>query len=142
MNRLKEFLSGPPEPERHDDYFEIHCRYDTFVVSRAVALEIEHRLDEMPASRWIVFCNLADARHRIRPTHVSRVSESTATQRANVRACPAPRGQAGWPSMGGRRLSTNPDRQLSTLRHRSHPRWRNHPSTTTSTSTMRSDGES
>jgi hypothetical protein len=86
MNRLKDLFPQPPEPERHDDYFEIETYYDTFAVSRETAVEIERRLDQLPPPRWIAFRDLVGARHRIAATQVYRVSECTAAQRAATRA--------------------------------------------------------
>ena len=82
MNRLKDFFGDPRDPESQDDYFEIESLYDTFVVSRATATEIERRLDQLPPPRWIVFHDLTGARHRIQSSHVNRISECTAAQRA------------------------------------------------------------
>jgi hypothetical protein len=86
MNRLKEFFEQPPEPERQDDFFEIESYYDTYAVSRETAHEVERRLDQLPPPRWIVFRDLAGARHRVLAAQIHRISESTAAQRAAARA--------------------------------------------------------
>jgi hypothetical protein len=85
MNRLREYFEEPPEPERSDDYFAIESHYDTFAVSRATAIEIERQLDQRPTPRWIVFRDLAGARHRVLASHIRSISESTAAQRAASR---------------------------------------------------------
>jgi hypothetical protein len=85
MNRLKQFFGEPQEPDRSDNFFEIECRYETFAVTPATALEIERRLDQLPPSRWIAFRDLSGARHRILGAHISRISESTLAQRAAAR---------------------------------------------------------
>ena len=82
MNRLKDYFGDPLEPERKDDFFEIECRYDSFAVSQQTAVEIEERLDQRPPPRWIAFRDLSGARHRILAGHITRISESTARQRA------------------------------------------------------------
>jgi len=82
MHRLEDRPEHPPEPEeRYDDYFEIHA-YETFIVSRAVAMQIERVLDSLPPPRWIEFEDLTGARHRMLASHIGRISESTAAQRA------------------------------------------------------------
>jgi hypothetical protein len=86
MNRLKDFFEQPPEPDRQDDFFEIECYCDTFAVSRETAQEVERRLDQLPPPRWIVFRDLAGARHRVVAKQIYRISESTAAHRAAVRA--------------------------------------------------------
>ena len=86
MNRLAEYFADPPEPESDDDYFEIETHYDFFAVSREIAMEVEHRLDQLRPPRWIAFRDLAGAWHRVLARHVYRVSESTAEQRAARRA--------------------------------------------------------
>jgi hypothetical protein len=85
MNRLAKFLADQPEPERPDDFFDIQCRLDSFSVSRQTALSIERRLDHRPPPRWITFRDLTGARHRVMASHVLRISESTAAQRAAAR---------------------------------------------------------
>jgi hypothetical protein len=86
MNRLKDYFEQPPEPERQDDFFEIESHYDTFAVSREMAIEIERRLDQLPPPRWVVFHDLTGARHRVLAAHIYRISESAAAQRAASRA--------------------------------------------------------
>ncbi len=86
VNRLKELLEQPPDPERDDDFFEVETDQDLFAVSRETAVEVERRLDQLPPPRWVVFRDLTGARHRVLAARVHRVSESTASQRAARRA--------------------------------------------------------
>ncbi|HEY9225431.1 MAG TPA: hypothetical protein VIP11_02210 [Gemmatimonadaceae bacterium] len=86
MNRLKEFFRNPREPERQDDFYEVHSRWDTFHVSKATAMEIDRAIDQVPMPVWIVFRDLTGARHRIELAGVYRISESTVAQRAASRA--------------------------------------------------------
>ena len=86
MNRLKDYFEEPPQPEGDGEFFEVESRHhDTFIVSRATALEMERWLDERPAPRWIEFRDLAGARHRVLAALIYRISESTAAQRAASR---------------------------------------------------------
>ena len=86
MNRLKDFFNDPPEPESQDDYFEIEKRYRIFAVSRQTAGEIERTLDQLPQPRWVVFRDLNGSQHRVLAESITRISESTAAQRAADRA--------------------------------------------------------
>jgi hypothetical protein len=86
MQRLKEEPNVPPEPERQEDYFEIHTPYDTFIVTRAMAMQFERRLDQLPPPRWVELEDLSGVRHRIQAVHVYRISESSVAQRAANRA--------------------------------------------------------
>jgi hypothetical protein len=86
MNRLKEYFDQTPEPERQDDFFVIETRWDSFAVTREVAAEVAHQLDQTPYPRWVVFRDLTGAGHRILLGHVYRISESTAVQRSAQRA--------------------------------------------------------
>jgi hypothetical protein len=85
MNRLEEYFRPPPEPVRHDDYFEIEGHYDTYAVSRAMAADVVQRLGEQPTPRWIVLRDLSGARHQLLAAQIYRISESTAAQRAAQR---------------------------------------------------------
>jgi hypothetical protein len=50
------------------------------------AMAVERQLDQLPPPTWIVFQSLTGARHRIQSASVTRISESTAAQRATGRA--------------------------------------------------------
>jgi len=56
-----------------------------FVVTRKTALEVERRLDEMPAPRWIAFRDWTGARHRLLLSQITRMSENGAKHRAGWR---------------------------------------------------------
>jgi hypothetical protein len=86
MNRLKDFFNDPQEPESQDDFYVVEKRYGSFAVSRQTAVEIERVLDQSPPPRWVVFRDLNGSRHRVLVEHISRISESTAEQRAADRA--------------------------------------------------------
>jgi len=86
MNRLKNFFGDPHRPESQDDFYEIERRFRDFAVSRETAMEVERKLDQLPPPRWIVFRDLNGSRHRILADQISRISESTAAQRAADRA--------------------------------------------------------
>ena len=86
MNRLKDLFESQPDPEPETEYFEIEGLWVYYVVSRATAIEIERRLDQRPPPRWIVFHDLAGARHRVLTESIREISESTAAQRAIRRA--------------------------------------------------------
>lgn len=82
MNRLVEWFELPDEPERNDDFYEVESHTDYFPISAHTAREIERCLESVPTPRWIVFRDLVGARHRVLVAHISRISESTAAQRA------------------------------------------------------------
>jgi hypothetical protein len=82
MNRLEDLFEDPPEPEQHGDFFQIETRFDSFAVSREVAVDVGRRLDQLPPPRWVSFRDLSGAWHRIVAESVYRISESTAAQRA------------------------------------------------------------
>ena len=86
MNRLTDFFEDPLEPEPLGNFFEIESPYNYFAVSQETVSEIERSLDQLPPPRWVVFRDLFGARHRIPATHVCRISEKTAAQRASSRA--------------------------------------------------------
>jgi hypothetical protein len=86
MNRLKDYFNNPPEPESQDDFYVVEKRYGSFAVSRQTAAEIESVLDQAYPPRWVVFRDLNGSRHRILADQISRISESTAAQRAADRA--------------------------------------------------------
>ena len=50
------------------------------------AMAVERQLDQLPPPTWIVFQSLTGARHRIQLAFVTRISQSTAAQRAAGRA--------------------------------------------------------
>ena len=85
MNRLIEFWD-PFESEQPDDFYEVICGFAAFVISKETAIEIERWLDCLPPPRWVVFHDLAGARHRLPLDRVVRISECTAAQRAAWRA--------------------------------------------------------
>jgi hypothetical protein len=85
MNRLKHLLDNPGPPEGPDDFYEIECGYNTFIISGKVALDVERRLDQSPPPVWIAFRDLTGARHRILAAKILRISESTSAQRASER---------------------------------------------------------
>jgi hypothetical protein len=82
MNRLKDFFEEPQPPDAGDDFHEVESENDFFVVSGETADEIERLLEHRPSPPWIVFHDLSGARHRIQTMHITRISESTAAQRA------------------------------------------------------------
>ena len=86
MNRLREFLEGPDEPEPSGDYWTVETQWESFVVSREIAEQVEGALDQMPLAGWIVFTDLTGARHRLRTRLIERVSECMEAQRAARRA--------------------------------------------------------
>jgi hypothetical protein len=86
MNRLTEFWNPLPEPEVERNYFVIEAFFGAWAVSREVAADLERQLDHRPAPRWVVFRDVAGARHRVLADRVSRISESTVEQRAAFRA--------------------------------------------------------
>jgi len=86
MNRLKDFFNDPQEPESQDDYYLVEKRYGCYAVSRQTAAEIERVLDQSTLPRWVVFRDLNGSRHRVLAEQISRISESTAAQRAADRA--------------------------------------------------------
>ena len=86
MNRLKELFENPRAPEPHDDFYELECRWETFAISMETAMAVERQLDQLPPPIWIVFQSLTGARHRIQLAYVTRISQSTAAQRAAGRA--------------------------------------------------------
>jgi hypothetical protein len=86
MHRLTEFFSWSPEPEVPEDYYTVETTTDAFVVSSDTARDVERQLDQRPAPRWLTFHDVCGARHRVRSRRVYRVSESTAAQRAGIRA--------------------------------------------------------
>ena len=86
MNRLKDFFHDPREPESQDDFYEVEKRYRSFAVTRQTAAAIERALDQDPPPRWVVFRDLTGSRHRVLAEQISRISESTASQRAADRA--------------------------------------------------------
>lgn len=68
------------------DYWWIETPLSGYFVSARTARSVEHRLEREPMPRWLVFRDLAGARHRVLATSVRLVTESTATQRAERRA--------------------------------------------------------
>jgi len=86
LNRLKELLENPRAPELPDDFYELECRWKTFAISMETAMAVERQLDQLPPPTWIVFQSLTGARHRIQLAYVTRISQSTAAQRAAARA--------------------------------------------------------
>jgi hypothetical protein len=81
MNRLKTLLGQSPDPERPDDYYEIEWKYKHFAVDRRTAEDVARRLSEDPPPKWIVFRDLNGSRHRVVAKKISRISESTVSQR-------------------------------------------------------------
>lgn len=85
MNRLTEFLREPREPPKGRDYFEVHTAQEYFVVTRKTAIDVERQLDEVPVPRWVMFRDLAGARHRVLLSAITRMSENGAKHRAAIR---------------------------------------------------------
>ena len=87
MNRLEQYFREPQEPEQEKDYFVVDCGiFDSCPVSLDTAIDIERRLEERPPARWIIFRDLAGARHRILAEQIRHITESTSVQRAARRA--------------------------------------------------------
>src|SRR5262249_43058333 len=86
MNRLKDYFGEPEPPDAGDDYHEVDSYGESFVVARGTAAEIERLLEHRPPPLWVVFHDLAGARHRIKSANIYHISESTAAQRAARRA--------------------------------------------------------
>jgi hypothetical protein len=86
MNRLKDYFNDPQGPESQNDFYVVEKRFVTFAVSRQTATEIERALDQLQPPRWVVFRDVTGARHRVLAEQISRISESTAAQRAADRA--------------------------------------------------------
>jgi hypothetical protein len=85
MNRLKEFLDQPEQPDPTNDFYEVYGGYAPFIVTRQTAMELERRLNELPPPMWVVFHDVMGSRHRISAQRIYRISESTAAQRAASR---------------------------------------------------------
>lgn len=85
-NRIKQFLEALPHERGALDCYWIVGRYLDVPVSRATARAVERQLDRTPTPEWIVFRTLTGARQRVRTAFIERVVESTAEQRAALRA--------------------------------------------------------
>jgi hypothetical protein len=86
MNRLREFFEDPEQEAPSDDFYWVETRSDAIAVSRATATEVERELDRPSRPRWVIFRDIAGARHRLLAHLVEHVAESTAAQRAAGRA--------------------------------------------------------
>src|SRR5919199_3854379 len=86
MNRLTEYLEDPEEEVPSDDYCWIETFSEAIAVSREAAAGIERELDRPTPPRWVIFRDIAGARHRLLAHLIEHISESTAAQRAANRA--------------------------------------------------------
>lgn len=86
MNRIRQFLEESGGQDLPADYYTVETQCECFVVTRAVAEGVERALDQVSPAGWIVFSDLAGARHRLRARLIERVSESRAAHRATRRA--------------------------------------------------------
>jgi uncharacterized membrane protein YccC len=80
-SRIKHLFGPSPPVTLPADYVELCTSCALYLVSRAVARAIERRLMQEPQPQWIVFRDLAGARHRVRTELVRHLSESTREQR-------------------------------------------------------------
>ena len=86
-NRLQHLLGEIPEATSYTDFYELEALGDTFIVALSTALAIERQLDQCgQAPAWIEFHDVFGARHRLPTRYVYRISESTSTSRAKLRA--------------------------------------------------------
>lgn len=85
-NRIKQFLEAPRQERGALDCYWIVGRYLDVPVSRATARAVERQLGRTPKPEWIVFRTLTGSRQRVRVAFIERVAESTAEQRAALRA--------------------------------------------------------
>ena len=87
MNRLISYFDPFSDDEEvPHDYYLIETEDNFFAVDRETADAVARQLDRCPAPRWIMFRDLSTALHRLRAEQVYRISESTAQQRAALRA--------------------------------------------------------
>lgn len=86
INRVKHLLGEIPQATSYTDFYELEALGDTFVVAFSTALAIERQIDDRGVPDWLEFRDVFGARHRLPARCVYRISESTRTTRANLRA--------------------------------------------------------
>ncbi len=87
MERVKERMEEPEEPELPHDYFVVGGpEFGEWYVSREMARHVEACLDGVPPPTWVSFVDLTGARVRLRARLITHVCQCTAEQRALERA--------------------------------------------------------
>ena len=85
IQRLKDLLQASPGAVL-DDWFELEARGSTFVVTFDTALHVKRAIEQYPQPEWVEFTDLFGAKQCVRSQDVFRITESTPTTRAAVRA--------------------------------------------------------
>ena len=86
INRLRHLLGEPPESVSFTDFYELEALGDTYIVALGTVLAIERQLDERATPEWLEFRDVFGARHRFPARSVYRITESTRSTRAALRA--------------------------------------------------------
>jgi hypothetical protein len=86
VNRVQYLLGEIPEAASYTDYYELEALGDTYIVPLSTALAVERQLDQATTPDWLEFRDVFGARHRLPARCVYRISESTRTTRASLRA--------------------------------------------------------
>jgi hypothetical protein len=86
INRLQHLLGEPPEAISFTDFYELEALGDMYIVALGTVLAIERQLDQGAMPDWLEFRDIFGARHRLPARCVYRITESTRTTRAALRA--------------------------------------------------------
>ncbi len=86
INRLQHLLGEPAEAISFTDFYELEALGDMYIVALGTVLAIERQLDQGATPDWLEFHDVFGARHRLPARCVYRVTESTRTTRAAMRA--------------------------------------------------------
>ena len=86
INRLQHLLGEPLEALSFTDFYELEALGDTYIVALGTVLAIQRQLDKGATPDCLEFRDVFGARHRLPARCVYRITESTRTTRAALRA--------------------------------------------------------
>jgi len=86
INRLQSLPGITREATSYNDFYELEALGDTYIVSLGTVLAVERQLDKGATPEWLEFRDVFGARHRLPARCVYRITESTRSTRAAVRA--------------------------------------------------------
>jgi hypothetical protein len=86
INRLQSLPGITREATSYNDFYELEALGDTYIVSLGTVLAVERQLDKGATPDWLEFRDVFGARHRLPARCAYRITESTRTTRAAVRA--------------------------------------------------------
>lgn len=85
INRLAKYVEEPEDEKPEGDFWEVSGEAGWFYVTRETAHRLSRLLARRRPPRWLCFTDIFGAEVQVLTKEVSRISQSTAAQRAAER---------------------------------------------------------